>query len=185
MRIRASIPLLLTLCVTIAAGLGASAADSSGAIPEDPYTWQNFWYKLDTKWNERHRGHLRPYIGSRNYEAVIDDPAVRSDVERQLGDRFVELVRNISGHRSVVKFDGLYFTLEGLRLDTGKEQGILVLNISNWRVHAGISSNGQITVFSEAPSYEELPPQIRLWIHDDEVMDVIYRHPKTNFQWVK
>ncbi len=76
------------------------------------------------------------------------------------------------------------------------ENAILIVDIYDGTIHAGIFSNGQTTIFSKVDKetadyfqpevvYGFLPGALRQWVRWDEIRELRRLAPQTNFRWVK
>ena len=147
-------------------------------------------------WKTGKLGHLSQYIGTTNYEAVFDDPFVRRAMEELLGDNVSHLRQNLKS-RGSIEIEGQYLALWGQKPHEGHlENAILVINVYDGKIHAGIFSNGRTTIFSKVDRetadyfqpeqlYGLLPEPLRRFVRWDEIRELIKSEPKTNFRWVK
>ena len=149
-----------------------------------------------TNWKTGKLGNLSQYIGTTNYEAVFDDPFVRRAMEKLLGDNVSHLRQNLKS-RGAIDFEGSELVLWGQKPHEGNsERAVLIVDIYDGKIHAGIFSNGRTTIFSKVDKepagyfqpevvYGFLPEALRRFVRWDEIRELIKSEPKTNFRWVK
>ncbi len=149
-----------------------------------------------TNWKTGKLGHLSQYIGTTNYEAIFDDPIVRRAMEKLLGDNVSHLRQNLKS-RGAIDLEGPELVLWGGKPHEGNlERAVLIIDIYDGTVHAGIFSNGRTTIFSKVDKgtadyfepellYGLLPEALRRFVQWDEIRELIKSEPKTNFRWVK
>ncbi len=130
-------------------------------------------------WKTGKLGHLSQYIGTTNYEAVFDDTFVRRAMEKLLGDNVSHLRQNLKS-RGAIDLEGSELVLWGGKPHEGNlERAVLIIDIYDGTVHAGIFSNGRTTIFSnvdkETADYFEpevvygfLPEALRRFVRWDE-----------------
>ncbi len=147
-------------------------------------------------WKTGKLGHLSRYIGTTKYEAVFNDPFVRRAMEKLLGYNVSHLLQNMEV-RSPIESEGSELALWGNKAhEAHLENAILIVDIYDGTIHAGIFSNGQTTIFSrvdkETSDYFEpevvygfLPGALRQWVRWDEIRELRRLAPQTNFRWVK
>ncbi len=147
-------------------------------------------------WKTGKLGHLSQYIGTTNYETVFDDSFVRRAMEKLLGDNVPHLRQNLKS-RGAIDLEGSELVLWGGKPHEGNlERAVLIVDIYDGTVHAGIFSNGQTTIFSKVDKetadyfqpevvYGFLPEALRRFVRWDEISELIKSEPKTNFRWVK
>ena len=150
----------------------------------------------EVDWRSGKLRHLFQYVGTYNFEAIFDDPFVRRAMEELLGDNVSHLLQNMEV-RSPIESEGPELALWGNKAhEAHLENGILVINVRDGTIHAGIFSNGQTTIFSrvdkETSDYFEpevvygfLPGALRQWVRWDEIRELRRLAPQTNFRWVK
>ena len=149
-----------------------------------------------TNWKTGKLGYLSQYIGTTNYEAVFDDSFVRRAMEKLLGDNVSHLRRNLKS-RGAIALEGSELVLWGQKPHEGNlERAVLIVDIYDGKIHAGIFSNGQTTIFSKVDKetadyfkpevvYGFLPGALRQWVRWDEIRELRRLAPQTNFRWVK
>ena len=150
----------------------------------------------EVDWRSGKLRHLFQYVGTYNFEAIFDDPFVRRAMEELLGDNVSHLRKNLKS-RGSIEIEGQYLALWGQKPHEGHlENAILVINVYDGKIHAGIFSNGRATIFSrvdkETADYFEpevvygfLPGALRQWVRWDEIRELRRLAPQTNFRWVK
>ena len=150
----------------------------------------------EVDWRSGKLRHLFQYVGTYNFEAIFDDPFVRRAMEELLGDNVSHLRQNLKA-RGSIEIEGQYLALWGHKPHEGHlENAILVINVYDGKIHAGIFSNGQTTIFSRVDKetadyfkpevvYGFLPGALRQWVRWDEIRELRRLAPQTNFRWVK
>ena len=138
-----------------------------------------------TDWSTWKLGHLSRYIGSDDYETVFNDPFVRRAMKDLLGNNVSLFLRNIQV-RGPIGFEGFGLVLDGNKPHEGdKESAVLIVDLYDGEIHAGIMSKGKITVYSKALRYAHLPIAIRQWVQWQVNHHLFMSEPKTDFHWVK
>ena len=149
-----------------------------------------------TNWKTGKLGYLSQYIGTTNYEAVFVDPFVRRAMEKLVGDNVPHLRQNLKS-RGAIDLEGPELVLWGQKPHEGNlERAVLIIDIYDGTVHAGIFSNGRTTIFSKVDKgtadyfepellYGLLPEALRRFVRWDEIEELIKSEPRTNFRWVK
>ena len=179
------IPRMANLIVLVGLLITAAGCTTVGAnVPQE------------VDWRSGKLRHLFQYIGTTNYEAVFDDSFVRRAMEKLLGDNVSHLRQNLKS-RGAIDLEGSELVLWGGKPHEGNlENAILIVDIYDGTVHAGIFSNGQTTIFSRVDKetadyfqpevvYGFLPEALRRFVRWDEIRELIKSEPKTNFRWVK
>lgn len=130
-------------------------------------------------------GHLAPYIGTYWFEKVFEDPHVKKRMEQLLGDRLSHFMKNVDV-RGAIEFQGSKMVLRGGRAhETHRERAILIVNVYDGKIHAGIFSEGRTTIFSREKRYGYLSSAIREWVRLEEIETMVEKPPAKNFEWVK
>ena len=147
-------------------------------------------------WKTGKLGHLSKYIGTTNYEAVFDDSFVRRAMEKLLGDNVSHLRQNLKS-RGAIDLEGPELVLWGQKPHEGNlERAVLIVDIYDGTIHAGIFSNERTTIFSKVNKgtadyfepeqlYGLLPEALRRFVRWDEISELIKSEPKMNFRWVR
>jgi hypothetical protein len=137
-------------------------------------------------WKEHKLGHLARYIGTSNFKAVLNDPAVKAILERQVGSELPELMRNMGTHASI-DFIGGALVLDGGRPhETNKHGAMAVVDLYNGEVFAGIFTEGKYVLYTrKSDKYIFVPDPVWLWLHSDQVSGLMGHTPTENFEWVK
>jgi hypothetical protein len=182
---RMRIPRMANLVFVVGLLVTAAAFTAVGAnVPQE------------VDWRSGKLRHLFQYVGTYNFEAIFDDPFVRRAMEELLGDNVSHLRQNLKS-RGSIEIEGQYLALWGQKPHEGHlENAILVINVYDGKIHAGIFSNGRTTIFSkvdkETADYFEpellyglLPDALRRFVRWDEIEELMKSEPKTNFRWVK
>jgi len=127
--------------------------------------------------------HLMHYLGTQNYQAIYDDPRVKAALERQVGSDLVRLKRYLLA-RDSIGFAGSYLVLNGTWPTARQDRrGIIVVNIEDGEVIAGIYDHGMRTLYTrEANPPVVVPITVWNWVYRDEVRWV---PPKENFELIE
>ncbi len=107
---------------------------------------------------------LHEYAGNDNWNGLLRHPKVWPQVQQLLGKELRHLQNNldVSG---AVGVDGGDLTINGNAPHEGTvEEAVVCVNTYNLEVTAAIYSKGNITTYSHAKSYEDLPRCIKDWI---------------------
>lgn len=107
---------------------------------------------------------LHEYAGNDNWNGLLRHPKVWPQVQQLLGKELRHLQTNldVSG---AVGVDGGDLTINGNAPHQGTvEEAVVCVNTYNLEVSAAIYSKGNITAYSHAKSYEDLPRCIKDWI---------------------
>ena len=127
--------------------------------------------------------HLMPYLGTKNFRAILDDPQVNAALERQVGTELPRLKRYLTARNTVGYAEG-YLVLNG-RWPVGRQdrRGIIVVRVDDGEVIAGIYEYGMRTLYTrEANPPVVVPITVWNWVYRDEVRWV---PPKENFELIE
>ena len=137
-----------------------------------------------TDWKTGKLGHLSRYIGTYQYEPIIEDPHVAKTLSDLLGSEIPHLVKNLEA-RGPVGFDGAELSLVGSKAhEAHRERATVVVDVYDGKVHAVIFSEGQTTIYSKEKSYLFLPEAIRLSARWAEIKPILETPPRGDFNWV-
>ena len=153
-------------------------------IPASERTYENFWKKKDVKWSEARLGHLLRFVGTHNYEAVLDDPVLGPDLKTAFGPHLPHFLKNVVGDRSEIDFAGWGIVVRGYGEVPARERAILFVDLVGFRLYGAIFSEGVTTVFADGKEYGDLPPVVLEWGRGGEVSRLIHKEPETNFRLV-
>lgn len=106
------------------------------------------------------------YVDTWDLDALLQEPSVRPELQRLVGDNWGKLVLNLSV-RGPIGFHGSAIAVMGIAPHRGgEEEAILCIQpgISDQGIHAAILSDGEITIYSEQKRYDFLTVCIRDWI---------------------
>ena len=137
------------------------------------------------RWEDYSRGHLFRYVGTYNYEAVLDDPILRPELELLFGPHLPHFLRNILEDRFAINYEEPGIVMRGYGTEPSREQAILFVGVRGDRVYGAIFSNDVTTVFSNGKDFAELPPAVLTWVHKANVWRLIDKEPKTGYHLVK
>jgi hypothetical protein len=127
--------------------------------------------------------HLMHYLGTKDYQAILDDPDVKADLERQVGSEIPRLKRYMLD-RNTVNYSGGYLVLSGFGPNLRQDRrGIVVVNIDNGEVIAAIYDHGMRTLYTrKANPPVQIPPVVWNWVYTDQFRWV---PPKENFDRIE
>ena len=166
--------LICALYVLCAVGRGFSCR---GAVdPEDLLDWTTGG-KLER---------LAKHIGTIDYEAVWNDPYVHERLLDLMGaDKLAHLKENLQV-RGTTDLEGSDLVLEGGKPHKANlENGIMVVDLYNGKVHAGIFSNGHTTAYTKETGYWRFPRSLKIFVHWEK-LSLIWSHlPEQDFKWVR
>ena len=109
---------------------------------------------------------LKKYIGNPDTDAMLKEPAVRSQLEAMLGKQLPTLIRNLNV-KGEVELIGGALALQGNAPHKGGEEEAIVCIADQGptpHIEAAIFSKGKVTVFAKAPQYDYLMICIKDWI---------------------
>lgn len=147
-------------------------------------------------WRDGKFAYLLQYVGTTNYKAIVNDRHVRQAMEELLGDAVPHLLKNLQTS-GTVDVEGPFLIIWGHKPhEAHLERGILIVDIFDGKVHAGIFSNGVTTIYSkldkETERYFEperhyglIPEALRAFARWDDLEKLIEHEPKANFRWVR
>jgi hypothetical protein len=172
MIMRAKRLLAITAWLVVAVGLTSSA----------------YALEVNIDWKKGKLERLLGYIGTMDYEAVLADPYVASELQFLLGDKITLLKRNLQVRVSIAFIDS-YFILDGVRPhEANKDRAFVAIDNFNGNVIAAIFTKGKYTVYSRDknrtsgdPIYT--PDPLMDWLHSDEIQSITERYP-WNFEWI-
>lgn len=168
----------IALCFLFSTAAPGQAAE---ADDEEPYSWAKHWRALEETWTDRARGHLLGHVATYNFEAVWNDPKVRPDLERALGDRLPHLLRNLREYRQRIRYDEGSLVIGGSTRKGYRERAILVVELFNRKVHAGLVADGKTLISSPHASYYDLPSALKEWMHGDGRSFMFANPPERGF----
>lgn len=95
-------------------------------------------------------GHLSAQIGTYNYDAVLNDPALRARLVALLGEPGVRLLAQNLQTVTPIAFDGASLILRGLRPRSGgEEEAFLGIRPHDGALEVAILSRGRITLTTQ------------------------------------
>ena len=109
---------------------------------------------------------LKKYIGNPDTDALLREPAVRSQLEAMLGKQLPKLIANLNV-KGDVELVGGALTLNGNAPHKGGEEEAIVCIADAGPtpyVEAAIFSKGKVTVFTKSPQYDGTMLCIKDWI---------------------
>lgn len=133
-------------------------------------------------WKKGVLQHLARYIGTYDYEAVIDDPAVRAALAKRAGAKADRIVANLQTRAPIDFIDG-HLVLTGLAPHRGGEEEATVwIRIYDGEVRAALLHAGTMTLFAPDRQYHYLPKPLRAFLlpRDTRVLDT----PPPGLGWI-
>jgi hypothetical protein len=109
---------------------------------------------------------LKKYIGNPDTDALLKEPAVRSQLESMLGKQLPTLIRNLNVKGDVELISGA-LALQGNAPHKGGEEEAIVCIADQGptpHIEAAIFSKGKVTVYAKAPQYDYLMICVKDWI---------------------
>lgn len=148
-------------------------------------------HRLVPIWQGGRLAQLSKYIGTENNWAVLDDPQVADSMKWLLRDKYDAVHARLSSHPGVIGFYLFFIVLRGSlpAKDNHVEAAILVIDLTNGGLYAGLQTGGKTTVYGnhgpdeDAPEYVELPEPLRLWVADAANQIYASEPPAENFEW--
>lgn len=109
---------------------------------------------------------FKKYIGNPDTDALLREPAVRSQLESMLGKQLPALLRNLNVRGDVDLIGGALALSGNAQHKGGEEEAIVCINDFGPQpvVEAAIFSKGRVTVFTKAEKYEVAMLCIKDWI---------------------
>ncbi len=109
---------------------------------------------------------MKKYIGNPDTDALLKEPAVRSQLEAMLGQQLPRLIRNLNVKGDVELIGGA-LALQGNAPHKGGEEEAIVCIADQGPtplVEAAIYSNGKVTIFAKGPQYEYVMICVKDWV---------------------
>jgi hypothetical protein len=149
------------------------------------FSWPQATIADDEDAKQGRLGHLSQYIGTKHHEAILNDPQVRRALNNIVGQSLPHLLRNLEDP-STINFIGSWMVLRGAKKDEAyRERAIVVIDVFNGMVHAGIFSNGHRTVFSVKEEFGDVPVPLLEWVWSREINAIRSKIPEANFTYKK
>ena len=137
-----------------------------------------------TDWKTGKLGHLTRYIGTHQYEPIINDLHVAKALSDLLGNELSHLLQNLKAARTI-NMEGTGLILGGYKLhEAHRERATVVVEVYDGKVHAMIFSEGRTTIYSNEKYYFSLPRAIRLSARWAEFKPMLETPPRGDFHWV-
>lgn len=107
-------------------------------------------------------GHLAQYIGTPEYEAVLNDPVVRQNLEQAVGKANVKTVRDNLQVQGEVEYIEGHLVLSGNAPHMGDSEVASVwIKVHDGSVRVGLLHNGKTTVYAKDGQYQYVPSGLR------------------------
>ena len=109
---------------------------------------------------------LKKYIGNPDTDALLKEPAVRSQLESMLGKQLPKLIQNLNVKGDVELINGALALSGNAAHKGGEEEAIVCIADAGPvpYVEAAIYSKGKVTVFTKSPQYDGVTLCVKDWI---------------------
>lgn len=115
-------------------------------------------------WKKGALQHLARHIGTYDFEAVLDDPAVRTALAKRTGAQADRIVANLQTRGPIDFIDG-HLVLTGLAPHRGGEEEATVwIRIYDGEVRAALLHAGTMTLFAPDRHFHYLPKLLRAFL---------------------
>ncbi len=105
------------------------------------------------------------YAATWDTQALLDEPAVQSELRELTGAAFDKLLHNLDVHAAVEYYGGaLAVRGNAPHRGTEEEAVVCVQPYGTMRVHAAVLSSGRIAVYTREKKYQFLPTCVKDWI---------------------
>lgn len=133
-------------------------------------------------WTQEKWGKLSAYIGTYDYDAVLDDPNVSTELKSTTGTSYDELLQNLDVHAPVGYIDGA-LVLSGNQAHMGGEKEALLMVFTNGKIEVAIRNHDKIYLFSPTQKYIYLSPYMKSWVHEHSSDWRTYQTQPGNIIW--
>lgn len=117
-----------------------------------------------TDWKEGTLGYLSHYIGTDDYESVLQDETVSFELERLLGRDLYLLHERLNAHPPV-GFSGTCLALIGNAIRRGGDKmAYLSVCPRDGKIEVALGSGGHVDVYASTNTYHHLNAGLRQWI---------------------
>lgn len=128
----------------------------------------------DIDWKKGAWGDLSPYIGTYDYDAVLNDERVAAALEKQLGADMVATLTDTMQTRAPIGFQDDCLLLSGnAPASADTNAAFIAVCVYQGVVHTALQKSGDITLFTAATKYDYLPYGMKLWIYGQTNRDVL------------
>ncbi len=110
------------------------------------------------------RAFLAKYAGSDDTDALLREPAVKSELQKLVGPQLSHLTRNLDVKGSVDVISGVLAVAGNAPHGGTEEEGVVCVAPPGTLVEAAIYSKGVITVYARAEQYEFLMLCTKDWV---------------------
>jgi hypothetical protein len=122
----------------------------------------------DLDWKTGKLGHLAPYIGTYRYDAILDDPAVKSALRTLAGADTAHIVANLDV-ASPIAFVGGNLVLRGNAPHRGGlDEAIVLVMIYDGTVRAALLHDRQMKLFARDSEYAYVPRELKDFLRPRE-----------------
>lgn len=116
----------------------------------------------DVDWKVGAWSDLTPYIGTYNFDAVLDDERVAAALTAQLGAETFDTVKDSLQTRNPIGFERDCLLLSG----QGAHAALVAVCIYEGTVHTALKTGKSITLYTALEKYEYLPYGVKIWLYD-------------------
>ena len=100
-------------------------------------------------------GHLSKYIGTYNYDAILDDTVVKENLKTLVGEKELATIRQNLGVIGPIEFIETSLVLSGQAPhEGGSEEAMVFVELSDGTVRAGLLHEKKVTIYAKDSSYE-------------------------------
>ena len=140
----------------------------------------------DVDWTHYKLAYLMPYIGTSNYDRVLNDPTVKAVLERQVGADLPDLMQNMEGGGPIDLIDRA-LVIYGNRPHEGHEhRALVVVTLFGGEVTAVNFTKGKYVLYTrKGDDLVSVPRVVWEFIYWDQIDKVIEYAPRENFEWIK
>jgi hypothetical protein len=109
---------------------------------------------------------IQRYAGAYEYDTLLKEPFVESQLRALLGRDYRHFMHNMSQLRNPIDLINGGLSAEGRRNDE-PEREVAFICVESYKklVHAAIYSGTQLTVYSTKKTYKELPACMQQWVY--------------------
>jgi hypothetical protein len=122
----------------------------------------------DLDWKTGKLGHLAPYIGTYRYDAVLDDPAVKSALRTLADADTAHIVANLDVASPIAFVDGNLVLHGNAPHRGGLEESILLVTIHDGTVRAALLHDRKMKLFARDPEYAYVPRALKDFLRPRE-----------------
>lgn len=135
----------------------------TAAQEKPPETSASETQEQSIDWKKGNWGHLASYIGTYDYQAVLDDPAVKAELEALTGEATEKLMQNLDVQAPIGFEDDCLILSGNAEHDAGQNRGFINICLYKGKIHVGLFSAPTITVYTREEKYAYLPQSLKFW----------------------